>query len=255
MQTCHFCGEDQRALKNHVRLTAGGGHGPSGSYPDSFDDHPAENVAKSKPEADPPGDPEADPPGDPGDKDTEAADVDDPGSNDGSPATEATATDLDRGDHDRASEPAGRTEPDTEVVEIFETAPEAANVETASNAASAEEDSEPHEDRLDANHPLQDSASPGAECPECGGPLDTDVAGQMFRLPDGGALQVEDGDGLCRNCSVVFDKEEIRPGNPEPTAAAEFEDLPCGHERINLDAYDTETWIKCDTCDHPYQLT
>lgn len=36
MQTeaCPHCGEEQRALKNHIRLTDGGGHGSYGSYPD-----------------------------------------------------------------------------------------------------------------------------------------------------------------------------------------------------------------------------
>jgi len=34
---CPYCGEGQRALKNHVRLAAGDGHGPSGQYPDDFD--------------------------------------------------------------------------------------------------------------------------------------------------------------------------------------------------------------------------
>jgi len=35
---CPYCGEEQTALKNHVRLASGGGHGPSGQYPDEFGD-------------------------------------------------------------------------------------------------------------------------------------------------------------------------------------------------------------------------
>jgi hypothetical protein len=34
---CPYCGEEQSALKNHVRLASGEGHGPSGQYPDDFD--------------------------------------------------------------------------------------------------------------------------------------------------------------------------------------------------------------------------
>jgi len=33
---CPYCGEEHRALKNHVRLTSGDGHGPSGQYPEDF---------------------------------------------------------------------------------------------------------------------------------------------------------------------------------------------------------------------------
>jgi hypothetical protein len=38
METCPYCAEEQHALKNHVRLTSGDGHGPSGTYPDDFED-------------------------------------------------------------------------------------------------------------------------------------------------------------------------------------------------------------------------
>lgn len=37
MPSCPYCGEEQKALKNHVRLSSGNGHGPSGEYPDDFD--------------------------------------------------------------------------------------------------------------------------------------------------------------------------------------------------------------------------
>lgn len=37
VKNCPYCGEEQRALKNHVRLAGGDGHGPSGQYPDDFD--------------------------------------------------------------------------------------------------------------------------------------------------------------------------------------------------------------------------
>lgn len=37
MSTCPYCGEQVNALKNHVRLSSGGGHGPSGEYPDDFE--------------------------------------------------------------------------------------------------------------------------------------------------------------------------------------------------------------------------
>jgi len=35
-QRCPYCGEEKRAVKNHVRLASGEGHGPSGQYPDDF---------------------------------------------------------------------------------------------------------------------------------------------------------------------------------------------------------------------------
>lgn len=37
MPTCPYCDEEKSALKNHVRLASGGGHGPSGEYPEDFD--------------------------------------------------------------------------------------------------------------------------------------------------------------------------------------------------------------------------
>lgn len=37
MKTCPYCEEEQSALKNHVRLASGNGHGPSGQYPDDFE--------------------------------------------------------------------------------------------------------------------------------------------------------------------------------------------------------------------------
>lgn len=37
-QTCPFCEKKTSALKNHVRQSGGGGHAPSGQYPDGFGD-------------------------------------------------------------------------------------------------------------------------------------------------------------------------------------------------------------------------
>lgn len=38
MQQCPYCGAEVNALKNHVRLTNGNDHGPSGEYPAGFVD-------------------------------------------------------------------------------------------------------------------------------------------------------------------------------------------------------------------------
>lgn len=46
METCPYCGEEQYALKNHVRLASGNGHGPSGTYPEDFEDGPRDTPAK-----------------------------------------------------------------------------------------------------------------------------------------------------------------------------------------------------------------
>lgn len=35
--TCPICGRDTGAVKNHVRMASGDGHGPPGQYPDAFD--------------------------------------------------------------------------------------------------------------------------------------------------------------------------------------------------------------------------
>jgi len=35
-QRCPYCGEEKRAVKNHIRLASGEGHAPSGQYPDDF---------------------------------------------------------------------------------------------------------------------------------------------------------------------------------------------------------------------------
>lgn len=39
---CPYCGKDVGAVKNHIRLTGGGGHGPRGHYPDGFAPTPGE---------------------------------------------------------------------------------------------------------------------------------------------------------------------------------------------------------------------
>jgi hypothetical protein len=36
MPICPYCGEDKSAVKNHVRLSSGGGHGVYGEYPGDF---------------------------------------------------------------------------------------------------------------------------------------------------------------------------------------------------------------------------
>lgn len=47
VNTCPYCGEEHRALKNHVRLTSGSGHGPSGQYPEDFPDAPDQDEQPS----------------------------------------------------------------------------------------------------------------------------------------------------------------------------------------------------------------
>lgn len=37
MPTCPYCAKECSALKNHVRLASGDGHGPAGSYPEDFE--------------------------------------------------------------------------------------------------------------------------------------------------------------------------------------------------------------------------
>lgn len=48
---CPYCGETQRALKNHVRLTDGKGHGQTGTYPDTFDGANPASHRESGPES------------------------------------------------------------------------------------------------------------------------------------------------------------------------------------------------------------
>jgi hypothetical protein len=36
-ETCPYCNKETKALKNHVRLATGNGHGPNGEYPPDFD--------------------------------------------------------------------------------------------------------------------------------------------------------------------------------------------------------------------------
>jgi hypothetical protein len=38
IKRCQYCGEQQTALKNHIRLSSGDGHDSSGTYPDDFED-------------------------------------------------------------------------------------------------------------------------------------------------------------------------------------------------------------------------
>jgi hypothetical protein len=50
-EQCPYCGETQRALKNHVRLTDGKGHGRTGTYPSTFDGDRSVSHRESGPES------------------------------------------------------------------------------------------------------------------------------------------------------------------------------------------------------------
>jgi hypothetical protein len=44
-------------------------------------------------------------------------------------------------------------------------------------------------------------------------------------------------------------------GSGDAPESAQDTELPCGHESIDLDEYDSATWIQCDTCQNQYPLT
>ena len=48
IKRCQYCGEQQTALKNHIRLSSGDGHGPSGTYPDDFEDGTSTDLVASQ---------------------------------------------------------------------------------------------------------------------------------------------------------------------------------------------------------------
>jgi hypothetical protein len=167
MDPCPFCGKEYHALKNHVRLTSGGGHGPSGQYPDEFnsgrnedtgDAKEVSNIDESRPER--------------GDTNTTrmSPTLNDPlESND----DEGALTWIERSAYARSHN--GVTGK-----------PETLEVEGPSRVT---------EPASSQSRPLV--------CPECAGGLETGVEGIGYIRIDGTLLELEETDAVCNSCDLV----------------------------------------------------
>jgi uncharacterized Zn-finger protein len=97
------------------------------------------------------------------------------------------------------------------------------------------------------------------QCPTCGlYYVDQGVSFEMHRASCNGSSDEtspsDPGDSPpSANSEDAAENPILGSGDvPETDSGTE---LPCGHESIDLDAYDAGTYIKCDTCDHLYHLT
>lgn len=103
MSDCPICGGDSGHINNHVRMSAGDGHGPQGTYPDGWDTDAGtfEETGDAEtpvPDADQGDDPDGEP--------VEQADA---------PEPEAATSDVDLSGDDRGDEP----EPDDDLSELL----------------------------------------------------------------------------------------------------------------------------------------
>lgn len=170
-KTCIYCDEEKSALKNHVRLASGDGHGPSGAYPDDFD---------------------------PGGSST--------ANDDQLPAT----ADDDRGGEQHDDETVDLTpeELDGMVKEVEEQAFEAGFSTAENNAAPVKVESSVEDADADSGQSTAVEPEPSSDtCPECGNALEYghDPTKDGFVMNDGRTAWLADTDGLCKSCDLVVD--------------------------------------------------
>jgi hypothetical protein len=158
-ESCPYCGKETSAMKNHVRLASGDGHGPNGSYPDDF----FQSSTEESPDAEP-----------------EETNTDETGTDD--------------------VDDAGPIQFDPD------------EVDAAIEAARAEAYQDGTEDGFEAGYSTAEQELAPETCPECGGQLDTNVAGVKWMRHDGAAAELEEAESLCRSCDLLIPET----GDPIP---------------------------------------
>jgi hypothetical protein len=243
MDICAYCGEEKRALKNHVRLASGDGHGPSGTYPDDFEDGTS------------PGPRPASQDGAEGRESGADAGEGEPSSEEGvSPSPEAEAShsspqdDVGAPSDDASGDLPATADSDTvemtpeELDEMIETAAAEGYEEGANHGYEAgQTDAQREQESIEVESTVEDvdtgtTTTSRSGCPECGGRLDTDVAGNTFFAVDGQVVTLEEGDGLCENCDVVVGNDgeviygsESKKADPTPACSK------CGNGTVSAE--------------------
>jgi hypothetical protein len=172
MNPCPFCGKEYHALKNHVRLASGNGHGPSGQYPKEFESGWNER-----------------------DKDTvEGTDI-------SGPIDAQRDTDI-----TQVSPPSNDRSEETEVAPVDDeeplTAVERGIYEVDCDGAINEPSPLEIKSATPATEPTT-GQSHAHTCPECGGWLETGVEGIRYIRNDGALLELEESDAVCNSCDLV----------------------------------------------------
>lgn len=183
-ENCPYCSKEKSALKNHVRLASGNGHGPSGQYPDDFEPGgtaPANDELPASPVDDTPGTEQ-----EPDDRDEEET------------------VELSPGELENVIQTAEE--------EAFEAGRETATDEReAIEVESTVEDVEPDSGQNSGAHAGNDSPvdQTSAGCPSCGGSLQygSTPATTRFLTQTGDELALEPSDGVCEPCDVVVTAE------------------------------------------------
>lgn len=174
MTVCPYCAKDVNALKNHVRLSSGGGHGPSGSYPDDFNGGVANSPA-----------------------DDRHAHLD--AQDDGSPLEEDEGTR--NGTGAASADQSGESDTVSMSAEEFDDA-----IQTAKEIGMEEgtevgfETGNATAEKNETHPPKQPDPGP---CPSCGGEL-VDFRGTDEKIENGRAFPTP-FDFLCSQCAETFD--------------------------------------------------
>lgn len=197
-EPCPYCGDPTGALKNHVRLTSGGGHGPAGQYPDDFD-------GSTSPTDSAPDDSVQDATTEPADGQDDAS----PSEVDGeSVEPRATApTDPDGGSETVDMTPEEFEEFRRDLADgARETGYENGWHDGLEQGRREGREAALQERDTDAESATSSQEHPDPTCDECGGRLLT--PGDTFTLR-GTPMQVDPGEYACPPCNLVYDESEV----------------------------------------------
>lgn len=187
-EICPYCGRETGALKNHVRMSSGDGHGPRGEYPDGFD-------GESTP------DPEHYEEPDPSDD----RDGESPSSDGGGSGASDSSKPADPG-----ADPTGSGETDDLLTFTPEEFDEIIHeIEDAAMARGYDAGRwDPHPDAIDTGPGTVDPTGAPPTCPECSGSMKTDIRGNSYKpvgASEGEYVSANDGDALCVHCGILID--------------------------------------------------
>lgn len=169
MESCPYCGEDQRALKNHVRLSSDNGHGASGEYPEDFQNENADQDTVDDDQPDSLEEPEE--PRDSADKEA-----------------------------DSESEPPGGT---VELTRQETNDTVGATATTAANSHEPAQDRAQEQPTTTTKTTTESRRNAADNCPECGQSLAYGFADELFFATNGRVVTLEKDDGYCKPCDVV----------------------------------------------------
>lgn len=220
-EACPYCGEEKSALKNHVRLSSGGGHGPSGSYPDDFE---AGGSAEPPPQSDG-GQQLMEPPEEEAQEVVETEPVQDVPED--APDDQEDAGGL-RFEEDEFDEMVTSIEQEAHERGYEEGVDHGydAGYGTAENELVPAEPDEPE---------VLDTQPVGGGCPVCGGSLVDGEAGMTWFGAGGEVLGFEEGDRICEQCDVLVETDGSIHWGSESSEAESRTCPECGEQAAHAE--------------------